>query len=158
MPTPKKRSPKPQEIQSEIYLFRIEKVVPNYSFGTNHGPHRAGPYSEYHHTEIEATCVSPKRFEGRLTFFTLMGERDHAADLIRPDETTRKPIGIGSLTMRGEQSSYLGSLPLDAALLIPALLQSGGYKFIYLAGEPVRYGSATIRYISFYHDFDVDEL
>lgn len=87
-----------------------------------------------------------------------MGERDHAADLIRPDEATRKPIGIGSLTMRGEQLSYLGSLPLDAAFPIPALIQFGGYKFIYLAGEPVRHGSATIRYISFYHDFDVDEL
>ncbi|KRC80209.1 hypothetical protein ASE13_14465 [Sphingomonas sp. Root241] len=60
--------------------------------------------------------------------------------------------------MRGDQSSYLGSLPLDAALPIPALIQSGGYKFIYLAGEPVRYGSASIRYISFYHDYDVNEL
>lgn len=87
-----------------------------------------------------------------------MGERDHTVDLIRPGEATRKPTGIGSLTMRGEQSSYLGSLPLDAALAIPALIQSGGYRFIYLAGEPVRYGSASIRYISFYHDFDVDEL
>lgn len=87
-----------------------------------------------------------------------MGDRSRTVDLMQPDQATWEPIGVGTLTMRGEQSSFLGSLPLDAALPIPGLIQTGGYRFIYLAGEPVRYGSARIRFISFYHDFDVDEL
>ncbi|WP_156404897.1 hypothetical protein [Sphingomonas sp. Root241] len=154
----KKRSGSTQEVQTEIYLFRIEEVVPNYSFGISLGQLQVGPYAEYHHTEVETVCVSPKRFANRSTNFTLMGDRSHTADLTHPNQDSRARIGVGTLTMRGDQSSYLGSLPLDAALPIPALIQSGGYKFIYLAGEPVRYGSASIRYISFYHDYDVNEL
>jgi hypothetical protein len=65
-------------------------------------------------------------------------------------------MGIGTLTMRGNQSSYLGSIPFDAALPIPGLVLSGGYRFIYLAGEPVRNGTARIQFISFYHEYDVD--
>lgn len=83
--------------------------MPHYSFGISHAPLQVGPYSEYHHTEIEAVCVAPKRFVNRTTSFTLMGDRGHTADLMHPDQATRTPMGVGTLTMRGDQSNYLGS-------------------------------------------------
>jgi hypothetical protein len=148
-----KRSPVPQ---SESYLFRIEQIAPNYSFGTNQGSFEVGAYSDYHHTEIDSVCLSPKRFNGRQTRFTLLADRRLASELAETTTPARAPMGIGTLTMRGNQSSYLGSIPFDAALPIPGLVLSGGYRFIYLAGEPVRNGTARIQFISFYHEYDVD--
>jgi hypothetical protein len=154
----KKKTKRAATPQSESYLFRIKQVMPNYSFGTNIGRYDAGTHSEYHHTEIDTVCLSPKRFQYRQTQFTLMADRRLTRELEDLADRARPATGIGTLTLRGNRSNYLGSIPFDAALPIPGLILAGGYGFIYLAGEPMSRGSARIRYISFHHDYDPDDL
>ena len=153
--TKAKRSPTKRP---ESYLFRIEQVIPSYSFGTNAGRFDLGSYSEYHHTEIETVCLSPQRFNGRPTRFTLLATRQITRDLEELIVSEQTPFGVGTLTFRGSQSSYLGSIPFDAALSIPGLILAGGYKFIYLSGDAVSQGSASIRYLAMHHAHDPSDL
>ncbi|WP_374138899.1 MULTISPECIES: hypothetical protein [unclassified Sphingomonas] len=154
----KTRAKRTLEKRSDSYLFRIEQVIPSYSFGTNEGRLSVGLYSEYHHTEIESVCLSPKRFDGRPTRFTLLATRQITRDLeaLYAGEQTR--FGVGTLTFRGSQSSYLGSIPFDAAVPIPGLILAGAYQFIYLSGDAMSHGTASIRYLAMHHSYDPDDL
>lgn len=61
------------------------------------------------------------------------------------------------LTMRGEQSSYLGSLPYDAAWRLSPVILTGGFRYIYLHGSAMYRGIAQIHSIGFYEEFDVED-
>lgn len=147
-----KQRPEP----SEGYLFRIDGLLSHYSFGDGHKLHLTA-FSEYLHPEIETVCLAPARYEGRPTRFTLIGDRQLEQDLWMQKDADPHERGIGTLRMRGNESNYLGSIPYDAAWRIQPLILAGGFRFIYLHGAAMRRGSARIRSISFYREFDPDE-
>ena len=140
------------------YLFQIERMAPSYSFGTDEGRYATSGYAEYHHTEIDTVCLLPERLKGRAVSFTIMGDRRLDKQLAGELTLQNQPLGIGTLTVRGKQSNYLGSLPFDAALPIPAIILAGGYSFISLSGEALRHGSAQIRYMTFRTSFDPEDF
>lgn len=152
-----KRTPKRTETL-ESFLFKIESISPDYNLGVGNPRFDRGAYSEHAHTEIITTCLAPKRFAGRVTTFTLLGERSISEELRKPDRTIQRPLGVGTLTMRGNRSEYLGSVPLDALLSLTQPVLAGGLKYISLAGLRDR-GTSAIRmnYIAFRRDVDLDD-
>ncbi|HEX4737740.1 MAG TPA: hypothetical protein VH331_09270 [Allosphingosinicella sp.] len=151
------RKPTKRQIEaSESYLFRIESLHSQYSFGDGYKLLPTA-YSEHLHPEIEATCLAPTGYKDRPTRFTLIGDRRLEQDLWMQKHAVPHELGVGTLTMRGSQSHYLGAVPYDAAWRIQPLILAGGLRFIYLHGAAMRHGSASIGSISFYQEFDRDE-
>jgi hypothetical protein len=138
------------------FLFKIERLHSHYSFGRGHRLTRTA-FAEYLHPKIEATCLAPNKFKGRLTEFTLIGDRLLEQDLWMQTRAPEHEGIIGTLTMRGEQSSYLGSLPYDAAWRLSPVILVGGFRYIYLHGSAMYRGTAQIRTIGFYEEFDVED-
>jgi hypothetical protein len=138
------------------FLFAIDKVHSHYSFGDGSHLDRTA-YSEYLHPEVEATCVAPEKFKGRTTRFTLIGDRSNERDLwCQTYALNKHEAGVGTLTFRGEQSEYLGSVPFDVLWNVITTIRTGGFQFIYLHGAAMKYGSARIKSIGFYEEFDLD--
>lgn len=69
----------------------------------------------------------------------------------------REGTGLGSLTMRGVRSEYLGSIPFDFALALPSTIAIEGYRWIKLFGGALKYGTARIRSVGFLHQADPDD-
>jgi len=65
---------------------------------------------------------------------------------------------VGSLTIRGDRTEYLGSLPFDALWGLVGALSSGTLKFVDMYGERLRHGGAKIRSINFCRELDLDDL
>lgn len=151
------RKSKTRVATHESYLFQITEVSPHYGFHLAHAPHETGAYGEYLHTELKAKCLKPSKYEGRETTFTFIGDRGITDELKAPGRTQRSPLCVGTLTMRGNRSSYLGSLPFDIAVALPLIAVADGSGFIVLSGTTARGGTATIRSSSFYRDIDPDD-
>ena len=136
MPTRHKRK-NAEEYQT--YIFQIDEVRPTYALGTNEDRPREPPYGEYLHVEFLASCVSPEKFAGRKTRLLFIGSRSLVSEVADP-RSTSTPMGVGTLTMRGDRSEYLGSLPYDAAIAVPQFALAGGIRIIYLHGLSMRHG------------------
>ena len=90
--------------------------------------------------------------------FTFIGSREVIAKTQAMPRMWGYPNEVGTLTLRGKQSDYLGTLPYDAASTLPLMVLAGGYRFIYLSGPPMYRGSSRIGSSSFYRDFDPNDL
>lgn len=141
----------------QTYVFRIDRVLPSYSFSVGHLRHHEGDFTDYNHTEIEATCLVPPKHFGRFTKFILLGDRRIIDRMQKRSPLSEYIPNVGTLTMRKDRSEYLGSLPSDAAFSIPVLILVQGLKFIHLAGEATSGGKVKISYISFSNEFDPDD-
>jgi hypothetical protein len=138
------------------YLFAIERVHSHYSFGDGSRLDRTA-FAEYFHPEVDATCVTPEKYKGRLTRFTLIGDRLDERDLRTQTSAIEKhDTGVGTLTFRGERSDYLGSVPFDALWNVMATTLAGGFRFIYLHGAAMKHGTARIKSIGFYEEFNLE--
>lgn len=141
----------------ESFLFEIKMVAPDYSFGSAHPPYNRGYLAEYAHTEIDAVCLIPRKFAGRATRFILLGDRAVSCELNDPREQERPWNGVGTLTMRGSRSKYLGTVPFDALLALSPVIAAGTLRFIYMSGAPLRHGSAHIDYFALKRNADPDD-
>lgn len=140
------------------FLFAIEKVHSHYSFGDGWRLDRTA-FSEHFHPEVDTTCVAPEKYKGRLTRFTLIGDRLDERDLRAQTSSIEKHAsGVGTLTFRGERSDYLGSVPFDVLWNVLATILGGGFRFIYLHGAAMKNGTARIKSIGFYDEFDLDNV
>jgi hypothetical protein len=153
----RKRKPKQIEIV-QSYLFAIETIKPHYSFGIGHPRFDRGVYSEHAHTEIMGTCLVPRKLSGRETRFILIGDRTITTEMNDPGKVVRQATGVGTLTMRGSRSEYLGSFPFDVLLAVAPIILAGGLKFICLSGPALSHGSSRIRDISFWREADPAEF
>jgi hypothetical protein len=140
----------------DSFLFRIEEVDPHYSFSDG-SKFQPTAHNEHLHLHVVAVCVSPPKFDGRKTRFTLIGDRQLEQDQWMQKSAPENHRGVGTITMRGEQSEYLGSIPYDSVWHISAMMISGGLRFIYLHGAALFRGSARISSISFYREFDLED-
>lgn len=148
---------KPRMETSENYLFQIEKLRSHYSVS---GGSKFQPtaYDEYLQPNLEAVCLFPSKLKDREVQFTLIGDRQIEQDLWMQKPAPKNENGVGTLTMRGAQSRYVGSMPYDALWRIQPLILAGGIRFIYLHGAAMFRGEARIGLIGFYDEFDLDDL
>lgn len=149
------RSARLPEYQS--YIFRIEEWEPSYSFGLNHSRHFEGPYLEHLHLALKGVFLSPDKAKDRHASLTVIADRQETRAVADPADYDRKPRCVGSLTIRGSYSNFLGSLPYDAMWGLVGLLSCGSIRMLNLGGPALFRGEALIETMSFARDIDPDE-
>lgn len=158
MPRKRRRRSRAPVIDYRTYIFRIASWEPSYSFALNEGRFGHGPYWEHVELVLSGECLAPFKVAGRIGKLTFLGNREEARALEQPPDSDWKPLCVGTFTVRGDRTEYLGSLPLDALWGLVAVLPSGALQYVDMYGERLRYGSARIRSISFCREIDPDDL
>ena len=103
---------------------------------------------------VRGTIVSPENVQGRQGTLTFLADRRITRDLDNPIESRSQPIAVGTLTIWGGTTSYLGSLPHDALWHLLALLTHGEIQMLALHGETLYRGSAKILNVHFEREID----
>jgi hypothetical protein len=78
-------------------------------------------------------------------------------EIPKPNSINYEPKGIGGLTARGKEASYIGSSPHQSFGLVLTMLQAGKINYVIFNGNALRYGSAAIRGITLTGEFDRDD-
>ena len=153
----KKQSLSPPVPETLSLCSEILDWAPSYSFSIGQGLHKEGDYWESANLDLTARILSPKKLRDKVIKFCVLGDRQKDQALEHPEEHQTNPLGVGSLTIRGERCEYLGSMPMSTLWgLIPAL-ENKRLKLITLHGEKLRYGSAKIWSMGFEHEVDPDD-
>jgi hypothetical protein len=150
-----RRKPKPAPLRYESHLFEIGPLNPSYSVSLADPKRERGIYREYWHLELEGRCMAPARLAGRLTRLLFIAERLFFERPASVDKDWR-PFGVGHLTMKGDRSEYLGSLPFDALWGLANAIAAGTFKYVTMHGPALKYGSCSITGVSFVASYDPD--
>jgi hypothetical protein len=148
----RKRGPRRPEHQS--YIFRVDKPEASYSLAVDRKGRTEGPYWEHLELSVRGTIAAPEKLQGRQGTLTFLGDRRITRDLDNPIESRSQPIAAGTLTIWGDTTSYLGSLPHDAFWHLLALLTRGEIQMLALRGEALYRGSAKILTVHFEREVD----
>jgi hypothetical protein len=116
-----------------------------------------GPYWEHCSLDLTGEFLGPKKLEGREVTITLLGNRTLDGEIARPDSLNYEPLGVGGLTARGKEATYIGSLPHQSFGLVLTMLQAGKIRYVIFNGNALRYGSTPIRGITLTGEFDPDD-
>lgn len=133
----------------ESYVFRIDDWKPSYSFGLNNGRLFKGPYWEHLEVALSGVFLSPEKAKDRRASLTFLADRREVAAVNDPEKHDWKPLAVGSLTIRGEDTSFLGSIPQDSMWGLIQLLSCGATKMVNLYGHALFRGEATITNMHF---------
>jgi hypothetical protein len=148
----RKRGSRRLEFQS--YIFRVETSEVSYSLSIDRKGVTEGPYWEHLEMSVRGTIVSPENMQGRQGTLTFLADRRITRDLDNPIESRSQPIAVGTLTIWGGTTSYLGSLPHDALWHLLGLLTRGEIQMLALHGETLYRGSAKILNVHFEREID----
>jgi hypothetical protein len=141
-----------REYQS--YIFRVDNPEASYSLAIDRKGWSEGPYREHLELSIRGTIVAPEKVQGRQGILTFLGDRRVTRDLDNPIESRSQPIAVGGLTIWGETTSYLGSLPHDTIWHLHALLTRGEIQMLALHGEALYRGNAKILTVHFEREIE----
>ena len=106
---------------------------------------------------VRGTIVSPESVQGRQGTLKFLADRRITRDLDDPIESRSQPIAVGTLTIWGETTSYLGSLPHDALWHLHAVLTRGEIQMLALHGERLYGEDAKILNVHFEREVDPNE-
>jgi hypothetical protein len=159
MPDKKKqKKPKKKVIEYWTYVVEIMDWELTYSFSlTEREEDKLYPYSEFLHLEIKGLIKEPAKYAGLEMDATIMGDRDILPDKNDNSYFERKPLGVGSLNLRGEYRKFLGFIPFDTLPILSEMLDSKNIQYFYLHGPKPHYGSTIIQSIHFYKKRDPDD-
>lgn len=146
------RPPREEEI---TYGIEILDWMQDYSFSIDKDRQvTGGPYWEHTSFQLTGKLIHPEKLSEKTIEIIILGDRRESHILLSPaDYPGFEPKGVGTLTIRGKQSDYLGSIPFDAINNILLLLQAEKIKYLILSGQPLYRGTASIRSIHFSKDF-----
>ncbi len=141
--------------KSEVpYIFRIERFAPSYALSGG-SEWQDTTFDEYFSLEFTARCLIPEKYADRMTEFLIGGSREMTKMQSQPAKGY-KAEGVGILTFHGKRSKMDGRIPLDAMQFISPQIGLGTIKFIYLIGDPVVRGNASIRWVAFESEVDLE--
>ena len=157
--TQAKKKALPRRPKEEYTTFIVEVIdweLP-YSFSLNHNDkYFPGPYSEHLHLEITGVIREPQKHGGIVIDLTFIGDRRIVPEINNPS-SDYKPNRVGTITMRGEHRSFIGSLPIDSLPVIVPMLESKRLKFLELHGLSLFRGEAATRSIRIFKDYEPEE-
>lgn len=140
------------------YIFEIEDWEPSYMFSINHDSRFGrGPYWEHLGLELTGTFVHPEKAMGRKTTFTVRGDRELEESFGRSERVEHQPRGVAFVTMRGDYTEVLASMPQDSLRCVAAMLACDRFRYLLLHGEALYRSKATITSLSFKRTVDLDE-
>lgn len=146
------------EIEYQSYLFSMKRWELDYRFGL--GDHLINPIAYREHLALLLTAVgeAPKRVADRTFSFYFIGDRTLDASLETSEPLHYTPTAVGMLRSRGDRQEFLGSLPLTTMLGLMPAIESGRSKSILMHGHAMKYGRASITYVSFASAHDPDDV
>ena len=151
------RRKKTQPIRFESFVFEIVTWEPEYRFALNCTKWPPGPYWEHCELMCQGPLLIPSKLTGRSVVLRIMADRTETAAAQHPTEVTSTPVSIGGLTLRGQQSDYLGSIPYDSFWGVMAMLTANKVRYITLHGEALSRGRSRIRSIGFQPSFNAED-
>lgn len=146
-------------IEEETYGIEILEWELDYSFSIDVGQRVTGwPYWEHTSLKAHGKVIHPEKIKERNIDIIILGDRWKSLVLTKPEDYPGfEPKAVGSLTIRGKGSEYLGSVPYDGLNNILLLLQSRKINYLILTGKPLYRGRADIRSTRFSKDFTEDD-
>lgn len=128
-----------------------------YSFSINYdSKHFPSPYSEHLHLHVLGVLREPKKHGGKEIDLIFIGDRSIKPE-INNTSSLNKPARVGTITMRGENRGFIGSLSFDSLQVIAPMLESKRLRFLELHGLSPFRGEAATRSIRFFKDYDPEE-
>ena len=88
--------------------FRIENLELSYSLRVDRSRCAQGPYSEHLELSVDGTIIAPEKLQCRRGPLIFLGDRRMTRDLENPIEPWTQPLCVGTLTICGETTGYLG--------------------------------------------------
>ena len=152
-----KRPRRSSEQAYQSFIFRIEDWEPSYSFGLNRSRYFEGPYSEYLDIALKGVFLSPEKAKDRRATLRVLADRRETHAVADPANSEWEPRCVGTLTIRGARTDYLGSLPYDAMWGLIDLLSQGTIRMLDLHGRALYRGKAEIETMHFAHDIDPED-
>jgi len=98
----------------------------------------------------------PKKLGGKELDITIIGDRSLVPE-IKKSSPPDKPNRVGTVTMRGESRSFIGSLPFDSLPIIACLLESKRVQYLQLHGRSPFRGNAATSSLHFFRDYDPED-
>lgn len=86
-----------------------------------------------------------------------MGKRDIHTPSILQYEKDWKPLGVGTIWLRGSRSEFYGSVPYDALWGLAAMMAASRYKYVLLHGPTLKRGKSATQSLSFERDINLDD-
>jgi hypothetical protein len=154
-----KRKTRRQTPNYQSFYVQVDNCEPSYSFSLNDSRHFEGPYSEYLDITFNGAILAPRRVKGRRVSLVFLGRRDEqrmATDPTNSAWVDWRALCVGTLTIRGERTNFLGSLPYDAVWALSRERSSGAFRIIHLYGSVER-GRVAVRSIHFSRDVDPED-
>jgi hypothetical protein len=99
---------------------------------------------------IESIDAKLSRHQGKELRISLTASGRQTPDPERKDEPMLFPINL-----RGDNRDLSGTLPSDALLALPSLIDSGRISFIWVWFEPPRQGYGLVRSIAFLSEAEI---
>jgi hypothetical protein len=146
-----------RKVEYQSYLFRVENPEVSYALSIDRNGVTEGPYWEHVELSVRGTIVSPENLQGREGTLQFLADRRITRDLDNPIESRSQPIAVGTLTIWGGRTNYLGSLPHDALWHLHALLTRGEIRMLALHGEALYRGRAKVLNVHFERELDPTE-
>ncbi|MEK6777730.1 MAG: hypothetical protein AABY87_12765 [bacterium] len=115
------------------------------------------PFWEHASLDITGKFLQPNVLEGRAIEVTILGSRTIVRIMEHPEECSEEPKALGGLRVRGKQSKFIGSVPLDVLHTLCFLIQAGKIKALVLSGQILYHGSAAITSICFEKDYEPED-
>jgi hypothetical protein len=135
--------------QREIYLLRIERFVPSYSFTLISDTDIPGAYEDHAVLEITGKFLLPRSLADSFCKVRLVGSRVLNLQLNSPDYIDAKVGRVGQLWGGPEGYTYRGSFAQDMLFQIAALLAQERMKLIELKGDSLGAKGANIEELNF---------
>jgi hypothetical protein len=154
----KKKSRESNEPQR--YVFHVEAVHPEYSFGVNLLRHEASPLKEFFHPKVTGRLLVPAMQDVSEAELVLIGNRELMQALQTPERDTWEkwqPEAIGFIEVRDGKLSGVLSLPFDILCLLLPLLVTHHISVIELDGKKLKYRQSRIRSVSFATHYNPEE-
>lgn len=115
------------------------------------------PYHEHLTLNVSLRLLYPPKLGGEIIGMQILGKRDEDRELDTEQHDEFLPLVVGTLTVRGQERSYLGSLPYTAIMgLLPAL-ESRRIRMMTLHGKKLYRGEAQITSMGLVREVDPDE-
>jgi hypothetical protein len=157
MATRRRRRGRPNRAERQSFTGEIDDWEFGYRFSADNMKLFSGAYWEYSALELKATFLEPEKVKGRVCSVVLLGDR-RLTNAVQNPNSNAKPLGIGTLTVRGSRTEYLGSIPLDVFSSVVSALAAGRLKFMTFSGPPLLRGSSSIDSVGFYRQLSIEEL
>lgn len=153
----KRKSRKKRKVEI-TYAINIAISEVSYSFAVSPENYFVpGPYWEHLSLKLSGTIVDPETFNGRALSINILGSRTEEQAFEKASESRVEPICVGTLTLRGQQSEFLGSVPFSVLPLLYTLIKDGETRFLILGGPPLFRGTSEIRTMHFENNYKPED-